>query len=28
VEVRGEMFPGAIELPNWSVDERGFLSQS
>ena len=28
VEVSGEMLPGAIELPDWSVDEQGFLSQS
>jgi acyl-[acyl-carrier-protein]-phospholipid O-acyltransferase/long-chain-fatty-acid--[acyl-carrier-protein] ligase len=28
VEVSGEMLPEAIELPGWSEDERGFLSQS
>ena len=28
VEVSGEMLPGTITLRDWSVDERGFLSQS
>ena len=28
VEVSGEMLSGTITLQGWSVDERGFLSQS
>mgnify|MGYP001351978162 CR=1 FL=1 len=28
VEVSGEMLSGSISLRDWSVDERGFLSQS